>query len=163
MGPAVVVQVHSCSEACEILVPRLGIEPVSPALASGFLTTGVPGKSSWCPSDISKQYPAPGDLSPLVDPSPHQPTLQSCPGLNKQNQCTNKQENSHSSQELSGPLRSCTNLPAQAHLAPPCSSHCHRSLQPPPCPLLDHPSLPHCCKCITGAHRSIHLHLAKGI
>ena len=73
-------------------MPRLGIEPVSPALASGFLTTGVPRKSSWCPSDISRQYPVPGDLSPLVDPSPHQPTLQSCTGLNKQNQRTNKQE-----------------------------------------------------------------------
>ena len=28
--------------------PRSGIEPVSPALASGFLTTGLPGKSSTC-------------------------------------------------------------------------------------------------------------------
>ena len=28
-----------------ILVPRLGIEPVSPALRGGFLTTGPPGKS----------------------------------------------------------------------------------------------------------------------
>ena len=33
----------SCSKACGILVPRLGIEPVSPALRSRFLTTGPPG------------------------------------------------------------------------------------------------------------------------
>ena len=34
-----------CPAACEILVPRLGIEPMSPALQGGFLTTGPPGKS----------------------------------------------------------------------------------------------------------------------
>ena len=28
-------------------LPRPGIEPVSPALAGGFLTTGPPGKSSY--------------------------------------------------------------------------------------------------------------------
>ena len=31
--------------ACRILVPRPGIEPTSPALEGGFLTTGPPGKS----------------------------------------------------------------------------------------------------------------------
>ena len=31
--------------ACGILVPRLGIKPMSPALQRGFLTTGPPGKS----------------------------------------------------------------------------------------------------------------------
>ena len=31
--------------ACGILVPRPGIEPASPALEGGFLTTGPPGKS----------------------------------------------------------------------------------------------------------------------
>ena len=30
--------------ACGILVPGPGIEPVSPALAEGFLITGPPGK-----------------------------------------------------------------------------------------------------------------------
>ena len=35
----------SCPAACGILVPRPGIEPVSPALEGGFLTTGPPGKS----------------------------------------------------------------------------------------------------------------------
>ena len=31
---------HGTSEACGILVPRPGIEPVSPALEGGFLTSG---------------------------------------------------------------------------------------------------------------------------
>ena len=35
----------SCSEACGILVPPPGIEPPSPALQHGLLTTGPPGKS----------------------------------------------------------------------------------------------------------------------
>ena len=35
----------SCPVACGILVPRPGIEPASPALEGGFLTTGPPGKS----------------------------------------------------------------------------------------------------------------------
>ena len=35
----------SCTVACGILVPRPGIEPVSPELAGGFSTTGPPGKS----------------------------------------------------------------------------------------------------------------------
>ena len=35
----------SCPMACGILVPRRGIQPVSPALAGGFLTTGPAGKS----------------------------------------------------------------------------------------------------------------------
>ena len=34
-----------CSKACGILVPRPGIEPASPALEGGFLTTGLPGMS----------------------------------------------------------------------------------------------------------------------
>ena len=41
----VAVCVISCSEACGILVPRAGIEPVSPALGGGFLATGPPGKT----------------------------------------------------------------------------------------------------------------------
>ena len=35
----------TCSAAREILVPRPGMEPTSPALEGGFLTTGPPGKS----------------------------------------------------------------------------------------------------------------------
>ena len=35
----------SCPVACGILVPRPGIEPVSPALEGRFSTTGPPGKS----------------------------------------------------------------------------------------------------------------------
>ena len=35
----------SCPSACGILVPQPGIEPASPALEGGFLTTGPPGKS----------------------------------------------------------------------------------------------------------------------
>ena len=35
----------SCPVACGILVPGLGIEPVSPVLAGGFLTSGPQGKS----------------------------------------------------------------------------------------------------------------------
>ena len=35
----------SCPKACGILIPGPGIEPVSPALVGGFLTTGPPGKS----------------------------------------------------------------------------------------------------------------------
>ena len=34
----------SCAAACGILVPRPGIEPLSPALQDGFLTTGPLGK-----------------------------------------------------------------------------------------------------------------------
>ena len=35
----------SCPVACGILVPQPGIDPTSPALEGGFLTTGPPGKS----------------------------------------------------------------------------------------------------------------------
>ena len=35
----------SCPAACEILVPQPGMEPMSPALKGGFLTTGPPKKS----------------------------------------------------------------------------------------------------------------------
>ena len=44
-GSVVVVHELSCSMACEIF-PDQGSEPVSPALAGGFLTTVPPGKSS---------------------------------------------------------------------------------------------------------------------
>jgi len=35
----------SCAMTCGILVPRPEIEPIFPALAGRFLTTGPPGKS----------------------------------------------------------------------------------------------------------------------
>ena len=41
----IVVLKLSHPAACEILVLQLGIEPVSPALHRGFLTTGAIGKS----------------------------------------------------------------------------------------------------------------------
>ena len=44
-GSVVVALGLSCPVACGILVPRPGIEPTSPALEGGFLTTGPPGKS----------------------------------------------------------------------------------------------------------------------
>ena len=45
-GSVVVVRGLSCpATAYGILVPRTGIEPVSPALEGRFLTTGPPGKS----------------------------------------------------------------------------------------------------------------------
>ena len=44
MGSAVVVHRLSCSMACGIMT-RLEMEPVSPAFAARFLTTGPPGKS----------------------------------------------------------------------------------------------------------------------
>ena len=36
----------SCPTVCGILVPQPGMEPVSPALAGGFLATGPPGEVS---------------------------------------------------------------------------------------------------------------------
>ena len=46
VGSVVTVQGPSGPTACGILIPRPGIELVSPALAGRFLTTGRPGKSS---------------------------------------------------------------------------------------------------------------------
>ena len=45
MGSVVVAHGLSCLAACGILVPWPGIEPVSPALEGGILTTGPTGKS----------------------------------------------------------------------------------------------------------------------
>ena len=45
MGSGVAVLGLSCLAACGISVPRLGIEPVCPALHGGSLTTGTPDKS----------------------------------------------------------------------------------------------------------------------
>ena len=44
MGSPAEVHRPSCSTACRILVPRPGIELVSPALQDGLSTTGPPGK-----------------------------------------------------------------------------------------------------------------------
>ena len=44
VGSVAVAHRFSCPMACGILVPRPGIEPTSPALEGGFLTTGPPGK-----------------------------------------------------------------------------------------------------------------------
>ena len=44
----------TCSAAGGVLVPWLGIEPVSPALQGGFLTTGPPGKSLWGLEQVSE-------------------------------------------------------------------------------------------------------------
>ena len=46
LGSVVVTHWPGCPEACGILVPQPGIEPMSPALEGGFLTTGPPGKST---------------------------------------------------------------------------------------------------------------------
>ena len=56
----------SCPAAHGILVPRPGIEPLSPALEGRFLTTGPPGKPpgeslsqyNWCPYIKGKFAPA---------------------------------------------------------------------------------------------------------
>ena len=47
-GSAVLVRRLRCSRACGLLPDQrsLWIQPVSPALTGGFLTTGPPGKSS---------------------------------------------------------------------------------------------------------------------
>ena len=64
----------SCPTARGILVPQPGIEPASPALEGGFLTTGPPGKSlcwsgvSWVVSETESL--ASGDFYHLL--LPHQ-------------------------------------------------------------------------------------------
>ena len=45
LGAVVVAGELSCPKACGILVPQARIEPMSPALEGGFLTTGWLGKS----------------------------------------------------------------------------------------------------------------------
>ena len=44
VGSLDVVSGLNCPTACGILVPQPGIEPTSPTLQGGFLTTGPPGK-----------------------------------------------------------------------------------------------------------------------
>jgi len=51
-------QVHLTHNMWRILIPGPGIEPMPPALAGGFLTTGPLGKFktwSWCQEDILKE------------------------------------------------------------------------------------------------------------
>ena len=43
MGSVVAVRGLSCPVACGIFVPQPGVEPTSPALQRGFLTTEPPG------------------------------------------------------------------------------------------------------------------------
>ena len=45
----------SCFMACGILAPPPGIEPMSPALQGGFLTTGSPGKFLYYCTDLQPQ------------------------------------------------------------------------------------------------------------
>ena len=45
LGPVVAACRLSCPHGMWGIVPTPGIEPMSPALESGFLTTGLPGKS----------------------------------------------------------------------------------------------------------------------
>ena len=55
-GARTLVVAHrvSCSKASGILLPRPGIEPVSPALEGRFLATGPPGKSlCWFISELT--------------------------------------------------------------------------------------------------------------
>ena len=54
----VVAHRFSCPVSCGILVPNPGIEPMSPALAGGFLTTEPPGKSwsSHCHIALNVRY-----------------------------------------------------------------------------------------------------------
>ena len=44
MGTIVMVYRFSCPTTCGILIPRPRIEPMSPAMEGGFLTTGPAGK-----------------------------------------------------------------------------------------------------------------------
>ena len=44
LGTIVAVDMLSCPSACGIFVPRIRIEPESPALAGGFVTNGSPRK-----------------------------------------------------------------------------------------------------------------------
>ena len=48
MNCLVVAYGLSCSVACRILVPQLGIKPAFPVLQGGFLTTRPPGSPKIC-------------------------------------------------------------------------------------------------------------------
>ena len=57
LASLVVVHGFSRPTVCGVFVPRPGIEPVSPALKGGFLTTGTPGKSQGRHFSISAVFP----------------------------------------------------------------------------------------------------------
>ena len=69
VGSAVAVGNLSCSAARGILVPRPGIEPESPALQGGFLTTAPPGKHLCFPSTAVTQMTCPRTHDQLRDGS----------------------------------------------------------------------------------------------
>ena len=52
VGSAVATLRLSFNEACWILAPQPGIDPESPALQEGFLTTGPPGRE--VPAEVLK-------------------------------------------------------------------------------------------------------------
>ena len=71
-GSIVVVHGLSCSAVCGIFLGQ-GVEPVSPALTSGFFTTEPPGKSPYCflsqPGHlIYPRLPVPCDLFQRKNP-----------------------------------------------------------------------------------------------
>ena len=83
LDPLVMVRGLSCCVACGLLVPWAGMEPESPALEGGALTTGPPGKSpSWlfhlplapplsgCPWNGRPAHLVPGPLGSLVPFAP---------------------------------------------------------------------------------------------
>ena len=78
---ASLVPVHGlgCPAACWILVPEPGIEPTSPALDDGFLTTGTPQSVfitlQWNPISVSSHSPPTIFLQPF---SPRQHQFTSC-------------------------------------------------------------------------------------
>ena len=66
----------SCPTACGILVPRPGIEPVSPALEDRFLTTGPPGKSPTLDVfDLKKLFQSPQRSTSKTEAVRRQPDI----------------------------------------------------------------------------------------
>ena len=55
-GSVVATRGLSCPMACGILVRQPGLEPASPTLEGGFLTTGPPGKSLSVVFEVSYKY-----------------------------------------------------------------------------------------------------------
>ena len=82
MGSVVVVRGFGCPEACGILAPRPGIEPVSSALAGGF-SSGPPAKSV---TFLLSKFPVcdalllcPRDTDTLTHQA-HPQAVMACPG-----------------------------------------------------------------------------------
>ena len=79
VGSLIEVRRLSCPAACETLVPPSRIEPASPVLKGGLLTTGSPGKSQskilfsgWDWEPLTSLAP-PRAQVPLSSPSPYLP------------------------------------------------------------------------------------------